>query len=488
MDYTKTAGAVIAAGPFADDWASLASFKPPAWLREGKFGVFIHWGVYSVPAYAHEWYPRNMYIQGGHEFEHHVKTYGAHKQFGYKDFIPLFKAEKFDPEAWAEAFAAAGARYVVPVAEHHDGFQMYKSTLSRWNAVEMGPKRDVLPQLLAACERRGLVRGLSSHRAEHWWFFGNGRQFESDVPQNPGKDDLYWPSMPEAPHQDINSKPYPSDAFIADWFNRCAELVETQRPRMIYFDWWVKHRVFKPTLRRFTAYYYNRAAQWGFEPAVAFKDDGLPFLCGIPDQERGGFAEAKPFLWQACTSTARNSWCHTEQNDYKTSAEIIQNLADVVSKNGCLLLNVGPKANGELTEQDQAILREVGKWLGVNGGAIYGASPWKVPMEGGVNVSGKGFSEGVMGYTASDIRFTVRENKVYAVIMQCPEDGKVTVKSLGGCNEDGTWHAYGGLIEKVKLLGFEDRPLTWSVDSKGLHAAFEGVKSQVPIVLEVTVG
>ena len=487
MDFAKTAGAAIENGPYADDWASLSAYTPPAWLRGAKLGIFIHWGVYSVPAYAHEWYPRNMYIRGRHEFEHHVKTYGPHKNFGYRDFIPMFKAEKFDPGAWADAFSGAGARYVVPVAEHHDGFQMYKSALSRWNAFEMGPERDVLGELLAACDKRGLTRCASSHRAEHWWFLSHGREFESDLPENPDRDDLYWPSMPEAPNNDIYSKPTPTADYVNDWFARCVELVENYRPRMVYFDWWVKHSAFKPLLRRFTAYYYNRAAEWGFEAAVAFKDDAMPLPCGITETERGSHAEAKPFLWQSCTSTARNSWCHTEQNDYKSPAEIIRNLIDVVSKNGVLLLNVGPKADGTLPEQDAKILSELGKWLKVNGDAVYGSAPWKTATEGPTNVKGGGFSENDLAYTPEDIRFTVNRGRIYATVMACPGDGKVTVKSLAGVNKDG-WHPFGGVIEKVRLLGFEDRPLTWKVDAEGLHAAFAGVRSEAPVVLEVTTG
>jgi alpha-L-fucosidase len=488
MNFNEIANAAVLKGPYSDDWASLSAYTPPGWLRDAKLGIFIHWGVYCVPAYAHEWYPRNMYIQGGHEFEHHVKTYGAHKDFGFKDFIPLFTADKFEPEAWAEAIAGSGAKYVVQVAEHHDGFQMYKSALSRWNAGEMGPRRDVLAEVLGECEKRGVHRAVSSHRAEHWWFLSHGREFESDIPNDPGRDDIYWPSMPEAPNNDIYSKPVPSQEFIGDWFARCVELTELAKPRMVYFDWWVKHSAFKPMLRRFTAYYYNRAAQWGFEPAVAFKDDALPFGCGIPEMERGGFADAKPYLWQSCTSTARNSWCYTEQNVYKPTAEIVQNLIDVVSKNGVLLLNIGPKADGTFPKEDEKILRELGDWLRVNGEAIYGASPWKTAMEGSVNVKGGGFSEGEMGYTSEDIRFTVNKGKIYASVMRCPDDGKVTVKSLAGLNDEGTWHAFGGVIQNVRLLGFEDKPLSWKVDGKGLHVAVSGAESSLPVVLEVTTG
>ena len=148
---------VIDKGPYHDNWSSLTDFVMPSWFEKAKFGIFIHWGLYSVPAFNNEWYSRNMYIQDTPEFEHHVKTYGPHKDFGYKDFIPLFTADKFDPDLWAETFAAAGAKYVVPVAEHHDGFQMYQSDLSIYNAAQMGPKRDILGELKTAFEKKGLV-------------------------------------------------------------------------------------------------------------------------------------------------------------------------------------------------------------------------------------------------------------------------------------------------------------------------------------------
>jgi alpha-L-fucosidase len=293
--------------------------------------------------------------------------------------------------------------------------------------------------------------------------------------------------MTESGFSDIYGKPAPTAEFVEDWFARCVEMVEIAKPRMVYFDWWIKHSSFKQMLRRFTAYYYNRAAEWGFQPAIAFKDDALPFACGITEVERGGFTDAKPFLWQSCTATSRNSWCYTGQNVYKPAVEIIQNLIDVVSKNGVLLLNIGPKADGTLPEQDEAILRELGGWLKINGDAVYGSSPWKTAMEGSVNVKGGGFQESEMAYTSEDIRFTANNGKVYATVMRCPENGKITVRSLAGLNAEGH-HAFGGVIENVRLLGYEDRPLTWKVDGQGLHAEFKGVSGKLPVVLEVTTG
>ena len=170
-------GRVAAQGPFAPDWAQIAAvYRTPQWYEEAKFGIFIHWGLYAVPAFGNEWYARNMYRAGTPEYEHHVKTYGPPDRFGYKDFIPRFQAERFDPEAWARLFAASGARFVVPVAEHHDGFAMYGSALNPFNALEMGPRRDLTGELLRAVEAQGLIPGASSHRAEHFRFMDGVRR------------------------------------------------------------------------------------------------------------------------------------------------------------------------------------------------------------------------------------------------------------------------------------------------------------------------
>ena len=170
----QTINQTVGAGPFSTNWESFAAYTVPDWYIDGKFGIFIHWGPYCVPGFGNEWYGRQMYLQGRPEFEHHVATYGPHSEFGYKDFIPMFTAEKFDADEWAALFKAAGARFVVPVAEHHDGFQMYASDLSGWNAAEMGPKRDIVGELAASTRAAGMVFGVSSHRAEHWWFMNGG--------------------------------------------------------------------------------------------------------------------------------------------------------------------------------------------------------------------------------------------------------------------------------------------------------------------------
>ena len=370
------------AGPFKPSWESLQSFQTPPWYADAKFGLFIHWGAYSVPAFGSEWYPRNMYREGSKEHQHHLAEHGPHNEVGYKEFIDRFDAEEFDPEVWAELFREAGARYVVPVAEHHDGFPMYASELTAWDAAERGPRRDVLAELAEACRRRGLVFGASSHRAENWWYFGPGRQLESDV-ADPANATLYGPAHDKRVSE--NQSEPPSEAFLDDWLLRSCEIVDRFEPRVVYFDWWVCQPVFQPYLQRFAAYYYNRAAEAGYEPAINFKEwegRSFPRGTGVLDVERGKFADAQPELWQTCTSVSRASWGYVEGHDYKEAGEIVDELVDVVSKNGVLLLNIGPMANGVVPEPEQRILREIGGWLAVNGDAIYGTRPWRRYGEG----------------------------------------------------------------------------------------------------------
>ena len=233
--YLEKIEKVIAEGPYKDDWDSLSSFTVPAWYPKAKFGIFTHWGLYSVPAYNHEWYSRCMYVETDDCFKHHVETFGPQKDFGYKDFIPMFTAPEFDAEEWIKLFKKAGARYYVPVAEHHDGFQMYKSELSEWNAYEKGPKRDIIGELKAAADKEGIILCASSHRAEHWWFMGHGKDFDSDVKEPMERGDFYWPAAPEPDQQDLRSTPYPSEEFLNDWLVRTVEIIDRYQPAYLYF-------------------------------------------------------------------------------------------------------------------------------------------------------------------------------------------------------------------------------------------------------------
>lgn len=397
-----------------------------------------------------------MYQQGTPEFEHHVKTYGSQHGFGYKDFIPKLTAKNYDANAWADQFHRSGARYVVPVAEHHDGFQMYDSALSDWNAVKVGPKRDVVGELAKAVRERGMTFGVSSHRAEHWWFFDGGMAFDSDV-RDPSNASLYGPAKSEK--GDI-----PDETFLDDWLARCCELVDRYRPLVFWFDWWIEQPVFRPYLRRFAAYYYNRAAQWGQGVAINYKNEAYPTKAAVWDIERGQLAEIRRPFWQTDTSISKNSWGYVAEQDYKSATDVLHDLIDIVSKNGCLLLNVGPRPDGTIPEREQETLLEIGEWLGTTGEAIYGTRPWKVYGEGPTPIVGGSFNDTKRAeFTGRDIRFTANGDSLYAIVLGAPENGSVQIRSLG---TDLT--LYPNEVGEVRLVETNE-PLRWSRDAHALH-------------------
>ena len=468
---------VIAAGPFQEDWNSLANYPVPDWYQEGKFGIFIHWGPYSVPAFGSEWYPRNMYQEGTPEFKHHIATYGPQREFGYKDFIPLFKASNFEPEIWADLFCKAGARFVVPVAEHHDGFQMYDSALSPWNAAKMGPKRDVIAELAGAVREKGLVFGLSNHRAEHHFFFDGGLKFDSDV-NDPRWADFYGPPHP-APGDlsDLEDAP-PSKEHLDDWLARNCELVEKVQPQLVWFDWWIQNLAFIPYLKKFAAYYYNRAVSWNKQVAINFKHQAFPEGTAVFDIERGQLAGISPLFWQGDTSISKNSWGYIDGHDYKTAEDIICDLIDTVSKNGALLLNIGPRHDGTIPEPEQEILLEIGKWLAVNGEAIYGTRPWQVFGEGPTKIVAGSFNDTKRApFNSEDIRFTGKGDTLYAIALKWPENGRLLIKSLAAGSVK---------INQIELLGDPCAP-KWNLNQKGLALDITNCKpSLYPLTFKIS--
>jgi len=436
-EYLNQIDLVIANGKYKDNWQSLSNHKTPDWYYKGKFGIFIHWGIYSVPGYGSEWYSRSMYDKNVREFEYHRKTYGDQKTFGYKDFIPMFTGSDFDAERWVKIFKDAGAKFVMPVCEHHDGFAMYDTEFNRWNAAKMGPCRNVIGEIKAACENEGLEFCGSTHRAEHYFFMNPGREFDSDV-NDENYADFYGPAVYNDAYCPKNFGKSTEDTYaegatkewLDDWMVRTCELIDRYQPSSLYFDWWIHNHSFKPYLKKIAAYYYNRAEEWGKEVTINYKHQAFAPTVATFDVERGALTGISPVPWQTDTAIGKCSWGYRKDNEYKSSRQIICDMIDIVSKNGMLLLNIGPKPDGTFTDEETAVLREIGEWMKLNGEGIYDTVFWKQFGEGKVNNKEGFFQDGdEKNYTAKDFRFTYKNSYVYAFQMR-PDGKDVKIKAF----------------------------------------------------------
>ena len=436
--YLKLIDDTINNGRYKASWQSLSGHKTPSWYYRAKLGIFIHWGIYSVPAYACEWYPRWMYCPGAREYDYHKNDFGDPKFFGYKDFIPMFKGENFNADEWVKLFKAAGAKYVMPVCEHHDGFAMYNSDLNRWNSAKMGPCHDVAGEIRKACEDNGLFFCGSSHRAEHYFFMNMGRTIDCDVNDEEYRD-FYGPaylcpelSDTEVFHtlEDVFSPAGPSEEWLEDWLVKTCELIDKCRPLILYFDTWIQHEAFKPYLKKVCAYYYNRAEEWGQEVTINYKHEAFPPDVATFDVERGALTGISPKPWQTDTAIGKKSWGYIKDNEFKPARQIICDLVDIVSKNGMLLINVGPKPDGTITDEEKAVLLELGEWMNVNGEGIYDTVPWKVFGAGKTNNEAGSFMDNEEKlYTAEDFRFTYKNGYLYCFCMR-PDSDTFLIRSL----------------------------------------------------------
>jgi alpha-L-fucosidase len=352
----------------------------------------------------------------------------------------MFKAEKFDPVAWVDLFKKAGARYVVPVGEHHDGFAMYKTALSKWNAFDMGPHRDIIGELAAEIRKQGLIFGLSSHRIEHWFFMNGGRKFESDILDNENND-FYGPAREE------NETPSPE--FMNDWLLRCTELADKYHPQLFWFDWWIGQPAMDPYRKSFAAYYYNKGIEWNKVVVLNYKNLAFPEGTAVLDLERGKLASIREMPWQTDDAIGNKSWGYTTDNTFKNAQYVITNLIDIVSKNGNLLLNIGPRSDGTITDEETQTLLGTGKWLGINGEAIYGTRPWKLYGEGPTESASGQFADQKVPFNAKDIRFTKKGEIVYAITLGLPRANTV-ILSMGSKTGN-------GIIEKIEMVGSNEK-------------------------------
>lgn len=441
---------------YEPNWESLKRYRVPAWYEDAKFGIFLHWGVYSVAAFGtgSEWYPHWMYRKGSPDYEHHKATWGDPSEFGYKDFIPLFKAENWDPDAWAELFEKAGARYVVPVTDYHDGFAMYDSSHTRWSVAQMGPKRDTAGELAEAVRKRGMRFGNSSHLAFNWHFFPKDDDLDTRDPEAVG---LYA--------EDHAQGECPNQAFIDLWYAKTVDIIDKYRPDVFWFDFGFNRPEFEEARKRLAAYYYNKAMEWGKGVALNYKMEAFPDGAAVLDIERGKLDDIRELFWQTDTSVSRKSWGYIENDDLKSVSDLVGDLVDIVSKNGCLLLNVGPRADGTISQEVQDILLGIGEWLQVNGEAIYDTRPWRIFGEGPTEVhTGDMTDNRNESFTAQDIRFTTKGDALYATCLAWPEEGNVDIASLGKASLSGIE------IADVAMLGTSES-LEWHQDEGHLRIA-----------------
>lgn len=437
------------------DWTALQK-QAPKWFRDAKFGIFLHWGVYSVPACENEWYSRNMYLKGSKQNKLHEQRYGPVSEFGYKDFIPLFKGEKFDPDDWAELIARSGARYAGPVSEHADNFSLWNSRVNPNNSCLSGPGRDVVGECARAFRERGIKFMATFHHQWLWgWFMSTDN--EADV-YDPANERFYGPALPLETNRYM---PYrmPDAKFCDIWLEKIREVCASYKPEVLYFD--SRILILPEEYRRAALEIYAQEVPDG---VVTFKQSDFPEGTGVLDVECGRFAEAQPFPWQTDDRLEDNvTWCIVENPKYKSAGKIIQQLSDVASKNGCLLLNIGPRADGGIPDEARRELERVGDWLKLNGEAIYATRPFIVAGEGVTKAAnddyniervkrqmkdGIAMESGSYRLTGDDVRYTQTAEALYVIGFGAPEGGRLKLRALkrgGGLGE----------IRSAKLLGAE---------------------------------
>jgi alpha-L-fucosidase len=460
----------IEPGPFQPTRASLESWAVPEWFRDAKFGIWAHWGPQSAPE-AGDWYARQMYQQGHEQYLHHLATYGHPSKFGFKDVIPTWKAERFDPARLMRLYKRAGARYFLSMGVHHDNFDLWASKHTRWNAANMGPRRDIVGAFAAAARAEGLRFGVSEHLWVTYKWFSISRDHDDTGPLasvpydgvDPAAADLYA-TCPEV-HRDLKwDESGIAESWKRHWFLRIKDLVDQHVPDLLYSDSWIP---FGDVGTALVAHYYNRYAQaHGGRLEAVYTSKG-PQDCEqgtcVYDVERGMVETIWPRPWSS--HTCIGNWHYRRGQAYKSAKIVVDTLVDVVSRNGNLLLNFPLRSDGTLDAAEETLLEEIAAWTSVNGEAIYGTRPWKTFGEGPSAAPSAGdakFNESQRKeLTARDVRFTRKGERLYAIVMGWP-GARVTIAGLA----PGGAHAV-GRIARVELLGHGE-PLRFTQDADGL--------------------
>lgn len=479
-------------GKFEPNWESLKTYETPEWFRNAKFGIWAHWGPQCVEG-SGDWMARSLYIEGSSQYKYHVAHYGHPTEVGFKDILPLFKAERWNPDSLVAYYKSLGAQYFFALGNHHDNFDLWDSKYQPWNSMRIGPKRDILGEWASAARKAGLPFGISFH-ADHAWLFYEtsrrydrsgdkmGKTYDGRLTKEDGKgkwwegldpQQLYAQNHPlsEGSWADgmihrqwgwENGVALPTVAYATDFYNRTLDAINRYHPDLIYFDTTVLP--FYPVSdagMKIAAHFYNHnmLQHRGKNEAVLFGKilDKEQRKALVWDVERGAPNEIVPEPWQTCTCIG--GWHYNtsiyEHNQYKSATTVVRLLVDVVSKNGNLLLSVPLRADGTFDEKEKAIMDEFGVWMRQNCEAIYDTRPWvrfgEGPIaESSIQLNAQGFNEGsYQNAGSSEIRFTQKKNVLYAIALDWPKDHTIRIKSLGKNKKD-----YGKRIHSVKLIGY----------------------------------
>lgn len=508
-------------GTFTPTWESLESnYKVPDWFKNAKFGIWAHWGPQCVEGTG-DWMARSMYIEGSREYRYHVEHYGHPSEFGFKDLLPLFKAEKWNPDKLVAFYKKIGAQYFFALGNHHDNFDLWDSKYQPWNSMNMGPKKDILAGWAAAAKKYNLPFGISFHADHAWTWYepsqrydrngdkmgvsydgtltkadGKGKWWEGYDPQ-----DLYAQNHPMSKgswadgmiHRQWawgNGAAIPSQKFCTNFYNRTVDVINRYNPDLIYFD--VTAVPFYPVSDaglKIAAHFYNHnmATHKGKLEAVMFgkildenQRKGL-----VWDVERGAPNKIQETPWQSCSCIG--GWHYNtsiyENNGYKSAASVVKLLVDIVSKNGNLLLSVPLKADGSFDEKEEKILNEFGAWMDINKEAIYETQPWKVFGEGpiaesDIKINAQGFNEGSYTHaTSEEKRFTQTSKALYVTMLAWPSEQKVIVKSLA-LNSN----LFPKKINRVELLGYGKIPFTRTVEGLILTLPSKRLNDIAPVI------
>jgi len=446
---------------FEPTWESLAHWEVPAWYQDAVFGIYWHWGPYSVAGFGYScWYGSSMYqpdagpdYRGGDCYKHHLETWGdPFTQFGYKDFIPLLTAAKWDPDGWAKLFKEIGADFAGPCAEHHDNFAMWDSKITIWNAKAMGPHRDTVGEIAAALNAQGVRFIVTFHNngCNNWNYFNGGRR---GCPPGVDVNNVDYFGLYGEPHDSPGAK----HRMCLKFAQKALEVIEKYNPQMIWLEGCMDKEIIADDMPGILAAYFNKNAKLGRGVVVTHKNKELPLECSPLDYEGGGAKEPDPRRWQTDRPLPGCSWAYeytikmTPEEIEKNSALLVDDIVDRVSKNGVTLLSIGPRADGTIPEYQVAMLKNLGRWMKVNREALYGAAP--APFApGGVDV-----------WKAGTIRFTEKGDSLYAIELDKPAGREVipgirlapgAAVQLLGSSKSLTWHQEGA---DVVIDGLPDR-------------------------------